>query len=186
MEGLDWGYSQALLERDMIEALVGKKRKKFITSTHYSYSPIPITFTNDLRGLHLPHDDALVISVIIANFNVHRILVDNGSSAYILFIAIFDKIKIGLDKLHPFHTPLVGFGENTTHPLGWIKLPVTLGTEPHQTTVWQDFIVVDVIRPIKHFPNLMGIGEVKGDQKVGRQCFISIMKDESHFKSSSQ
>ncbi|XP_057478775.1 uncharacterized protein LOC130766092 [Actinidia eriantha] len=31
----------------------------------------PICFTNDdLRGLHLPHDDALVISAIIANFNV--------------------------------------------------------------------------------------------------------------------
>ncbi|GFY87858.1 hydroxypyruvate reductase [Actinidia rufa] len=53
----------------------------------------------------------------------------------------------GLDKLHPFHTALVGFGGNTTHPLGWIKLPVTLGTEPHQTTVWQDFILVDCPSP---------------------------------------
>ena len=32
---------------------------------------LPITFTNDdLRGLHLPHDDALVVSAVIANFNV--------------------------------------------------------------------------------------------------------------------
>ena len=31
----------------------------------------PITFNNDdLRGLHLPHDDALVVSTVIANFNV--------------------------------------------------------------------------------------------------------------------
>ena len=31
----------------------------------------PIPFTNeDLRGLHLPHDDALVISATIANFNI--------------------------------------------------------------------------------------------------------------------
>ena len=68
----------------------------------------PITFTNDdLRGLHLPHDDALVISTIITNFNVQRILIDNGSSADILFILAFDKMKIGLDKLHPFHNPFV-------------------------------------------------------------------------------
>ncbi|GFZ01510.1 hypothetical protein Acr_15g0001190 [Actinidia rufa] len=69
--------------------------------------------------------------------------------ANILFISAFDKMKIGLDKLNPHHVhnPLVGFGGNTTHPLGWIKLPVTLGTEPHQITVWQDFIVVDCPSP---------------------------------------
>ncbi|GFZ01032.1 hypothetical protein Acr_14g0006670 [Actinidia rufa] len=159
----------------------------------------PITFgSDDLRGLHLPHDDALVISAIIANFNVQRILIDSGSSADILFISAFEKIKIGLDKLHPFHTPLIEFGGNTTQPLGWINLPITLGTEPHQTTVWQDFIVVDCPSPYNailgrptlggikaitstyhlkmKFPTLTGIGEVKGDQKVARQCFISAMK----------
>ncbi|GFZ03670.1 hypothetical protein Acr_16g0002940 [Actinidia rufa] len=79
-----------------------------------------------------------------------------------------------------------------------INLPITLGTEPHQTTVWQDFIVVDCPSPYNahpgatyagrnqgdHFylppedeiPTLTGIGEVKGDQKVARQCFISAMK----------
>ncbi|GFS41537.1 hypothetical protein Acr_00g0074980 [Actinidia rufa] len=108
----------------------------------------PNTFNNDdLRGLHLPYDDAFVVSAVIANFNVQRILVDNGSSANILFVPAFDKMKIGLDKLHPFHTPLVGFGGNMTHPLGWIKLPVTLGMEPHQTTIWQAFIVVDCPSP---------------------------------------
>ncbi|GFZ17391.1 hypothetical protein Acr_26g0006610 [Actinidia rufa] len=159
----------------------------------------PITFNNDdLKGLHLPHDDALVVSAVIANFNVQRILIDNGSSADILFISAFEKMKIGLDKLHPFHTPLIGFGGNTMHPLGWINLPITLGTEPHQTTVWQDFIVVDCPSPYNailgrptlggikaitstyhlkmKFPTLTGIGEVKGDQKVARQCFISAMK----------
>ncbi|GFZ11592.1 hypothetical protein Acr_22g0009900 [Actinidia rufa] len=56
----------------------------------------PITFTNnELRGLHLPHDDILVISTTIANFNVQRILIDNGSSADILFISAFDKMKMG-------------------------------------------------------------------------------------------
>ncbi|GFS38726.1 hypothetical protein Acr_00g0059080 [Actinidia rufa] len=162
----------------------------------------PITFSSDdLRGLHLPHDDALVVSAVIANFNVQRILIDSGSSADILFVSAFEKMKIGLDKLHPFHTPLIGFGGNTTHPLGWINLPITLGTEPQQTTVWQDFIVVDCPSPYNSilgrptlgrikaitstyhlkmkFPTLTGIGEVKGDQKVARQCFISAMKVET-------
>ncbi|GFZ19322.1 hypothetical protein Acr_28g0000270 [Actinidia rufa] len=52
----------------------------------------PITFSNDdLRGLHLPHDDALVVSADIANFNVQRILIDSGSSPDILFISAFEK-----------------------------------------------------------------------------------------------
>ncbi|GFY87521.1 hypothetical protein Acr_05g0011600 [Actinidia rufa] len=76
-----------------------------------------------------------------------QILIDNESSADILFISAFERMKVGLDKLHPFHTPLIGFGGNTTHPLGWINLPITLGTEPHQITVWQDFIVVDCPSP---------------------------------------
>ncbi|GFZ01039.1 hypothetical protein Acr_14g0006740 [Actinidia rufa] len=110
--------------------------------------PPPITFNNDdLRGLHFPYDDALVVSAVIANFNLQRILIDNGSSADILFILAFERMKIGLEKLHPFHTSLVSFGGNMTHPLGWIKLSVTLGIKPHQVTVWQDFIVVDCPLP---------------------------------------
>ena len=58
------------------------------TATH-----LPISFTNDdLRGIHLPHDDVLLVIVVIANFNVQRILIDNGSSTDILFILTFDKM----------------------------------------------------------------------------------------------
>ena len=62
---------------------------------------IPITSTRaDLRGPHLPHDYALVVSAIIANFNVQRILIDNGSSVDILFVSTFDKMKIGRDRFN--------------------------------------------------------------------------------------
>ena len=33
----------------------------------------------DARHLHHPHDDALVVSVRVGDYNVHRVLVDNGS-----------------------------------------------------------------------------------------------------------
>ncbi|GFY95348.1 hypothetical protein Acr_10g0007330 [Actinidia rufa] len=72
----------------------------------------PITFSNhDLSGLHFPHDDALIVSAVVTNFNVQRILVNNGSSSDILFISAFDKMKIGMDKLHSFHTPLIADAE---------------------------------------------------------------------------
>ncbi|GFZ21568.1 hypothetical protein Acr_29g0007300 [Actinidia rufa] len=71
----------------------------------------------------------------------------NGSSADILFISAFDKMKIRRDRLHLFYTPIVGFRGSSISPLGWIKLPLTLEAEPYQTIVWQDFIVVDCPSP---------------------------------------
>ncbi|GFZ00938.1 hypothetical protein Acr_14g0005730 [Actinidia rufa] len=93
--------------KSMLGVPSGQSKKKFTISPRRVFGDQPpITFgSDDLRGLHLPHDDALVISAVIANFNVQRILIDSGSSADILFISAFEKMKIGLDKLHPFHCP---------------------------------------------------------------------------------
>ena len=49
-----------------------------------------IYFTKeDARRLHHPHDDALVISLSIVDFNTRPVLVDNGSSADILYYPTF-------------------------------------------------------------------------------------------------
>ena len=49
-----------------------------------------ITFTGeDARRLHHPHDDAIVITLTIANYTTRRVLVDNGSSADILYYLAF-------------------------------------------------------------------------------------------------
>ncbi|XP_050242210.1 uncharacterized protein LOC126691192 [Quercus robur] len=44
---------------------------------------------DDARRLHHPHDDALVVSLQIGDYNMHRVLVDNGSSADILYYPAF-------------------------------------------------------------------------------------------------
>ena len=46
---------------------------------------------DDARRLHHPHDDALVFSVWVGDYNVHRMLVDNGSSADILYYPVFQQ-----------------------------------------------------------------------------------------------
>ena len=59
-----------------------------------------ITFLDsDMEGCQHPHDDPLVIRVVIANKTVHKVLVDNGSSADIIFASAFDKMGIERDKL---------------------------------------------------------------------------------------
>ena len=58
-----------------------------------------ITFLDsDLEGCQHPHDDPLVIRVVVANKTIHRVLVDNGSSADIIFASAFDKMGIGREK----------------------------------------------------------------------------------------
>ena len=49
-----------------------------------------INFTeDDARRLHHPYDNALVISLSIANFNTRWVLVDNGSLVAILYYPAF-------------------------------------------------------------------------------------------------
>ena len=43
----------------------------------------------DVRRLHHPHDDALIVSIRVGDYNMHRVLVDNGSSADILYYPAF-------------------------------------------------------------------------------------------------
>ncbi|XP_022897501.1 uncharacterized protein LOC111411176 [Olea europaea var. sylvestris] len=83
-----------------------------------------ITFgSKDLEGISFPHDDALVISAIIANFEVKRILVDNGSAANILSHEAIVQMGISMEQLKPIKTPLQGFGGGVITPEGIVGFP---------------------------------------------------------------
>ena len=103
-----------------------------------------ITFSDsDLEGCQHPHDDPLVVRAIMANKTVHRVLVDNGSSADIIFASAFDKMGIGREKLEPVNTHLRGFSGEKVLPLGSIQLVLTLGEPPCQATTTTRFLIVD-------------------------------------------
>ena len=87
---------------------------------------------DDARRLHHPHDDALVFSVRVGDYNVHRMLVDNGSSADILYYPAFQQMGINRARLTPTNAPLVGFGGTRVLPLGAITLSVTVSDYPQQ------------------------------------------------------
>ena len=80
-----------------------------------------ITFSDsDLEGCQHPHDDPLVIRAIVANKMVHRVLIDNGSSADIIFASAFDKMGIRRERMELISTHLRGFSEEKVLPLGSI------------------------------------------------------------------
>lgn len=153
----------------------------------------------DYAGVSRPHTDALVVSMRIGNHNVHRILVDNGSSADILYWSAFLHLGINRDKLVPATCPLIGFAGEQVYPVGSIELPVTPGEYPRQKTIMVKFLLVDkpsaynvilgraalneleAVISTSHlkmkFPTKEGVGEVRGDQYTARQCYNTSLKD---------
>ena len=97
-------------------------------------SPIIGFSEDDARRLYHPHDDALVVSLRVGDYNVHRMLVDNGSLTDILYYPAFQQMGISRARLTPTNAPLVGFGGTKVLPLGAITLSVTIGDYPQQIT----------------------------------------------------
>ena len=92
---------------------------------------ILITFTKeDAHKVFHPHDDALVVSLEIVGYSTRRVLIDNGSSADIIYFTAFQQMKIGKDQLQPIETLLVSFVGTSVYPLGMIFLHITAVTYP--------------------------------------------------------
>ena len=128
-----------------------------------------ITFSNsDKEGCQHPHDDPLVIKVVVANKTIHRVLVDNGSSANIIFASTFNKMSIGREKLEPVNACLCGFSGERVLPLGSIQLVLTLGDPPCQATT-----------AVRYFQLQNGVGMVRGNQHIARECYSTSMKQKT-------
>jgi len=71
---------------------------------------VDITFTKrDLRDV-VPHDNnPIVISFVTAGRTIHRVLVDQGSSADVMFWPTFEKLQLSPNQLRPYRGCLYGF-----------------------------------------------------------------------------
>ena len=92
--------------------------------------------------MKFPHDDPLVITPVIGNSSVKRVLVDNGASVDILFYDAYEKMGYSDAHLTPSDMPIYGFNDVETKIEGMIQLLVTMGTEPRQATCMLNFLVV--------------------------------------------
>nr|KYP76245.1 hypothetical protein KK1_020478 [Cajanus cajan] len=90
----------------------------------------PITFTNkDFQGVDPVQDDPMVINVEINNCIVKKKLVDQGSSADILYWKTFEQLGIPERELAPYNEPLVGFSGERVDTRGTIDLYTYFGDE---------------------------------------------------------
>ena len=90
-----------------------------------------VTFSEgDACHVRHPHYDTLVIEAMIANNNVHMMLVDNGSSVDILYYQAFQRMGLKVSNLKHSPNPIYSFTGDSVIPLGVISLPMTLGEYP--------------------------------------------------------
>ncbi|KAL0409550.1 UNVERIFIED_CONTAM: hypothetical protein Sradi_1889400 [Sesamum radiatum] len=136
----------------------------------------------------------MVITAMLANYEVGRIFVDSGSSADILFGEAYDQMQLGDVSLEKVNTSLYGFAGEVLHPRGMVSLPLTMGRGTTRKTCLLKFLVVDVPsaynvilgRPTLNtfqavistyhmkikFPTPGGVEEVQGDPLQSKRCYV--------------
>ncbi|XP_048605672.1 uncharacterized protein LOC125583136 [Brassica napus] len=142
-----------------------------------------------------PHHDALVISLTVANCLVKRILVDNGSSGNIIFLAAYKDLGLEESALTRRITPLIGFSGEVKQTAGEVNLPVYAEGIKMSTK----FLIVDcdssynmiLGRPWIHgvgaipstlhqmvkFPTSWDIKVIRADQEYSRSCYQTTLRE---------
>ena len=106
--------------------------------------PLVMGFSDENKiGTIQPHDDALVITLQIWGYNVKRVIVDQGSTAEIMYPDLYKGLNLKAEDLTPYSSPLVSFEGKIIIPKGQIRLLVQTASE----VVEVDFIVVDAYSP---------------------------------------
>ena len=81
----------------------------------------------DLTRIITPRYDALVLTLCINNFDVHRVLVDLGSAFELLHLPSLTQKKVPLSHLSSAGRVLFEFNGSTTLTVGDIALSVKAG-----------------------------------------------------------
>jgi len=75
----------------------------------------------DLQDV-VPHDnDPVVILVVTAGRKMHRVLVNQGSSADVMFWSTFNKLRLSPELLRPYRGCLYGFADNQVEVRGYLE-----------------------------------------------------------------
>lgn len=103
----------------------------------------PIIFTKeDDQGVQFSHNDGVVITLNIENYNIRHIFIYNKNSATILYYDAFVKLEISPDQLGRVDFLLVSFTGDTIKVEEVVTLLVRLGHYPHRFIIHVDFLMI--------------------------------------------
>ncbi|XP_048630602.1 uncharacterized protein LOC125603961 [Brassica napus] len=164
-----------------------------IKSEHPGTDKIGFTVEEQEKVL-VPHHDALVISLTIANCLVKRILVESGSSCNIIFHAAYQGLGLEDNALIRRVTPLFGLSGEIKRTTGETILPtyaegVSLHTKFPVVNCHSSYngilgrawihsmgAVPSTLHQIIKFPTPWGIRAIKGDQETAHHCYQVALK----------
>jgi hypothetical protein len=102
-----------------------------ISITEIKEGSVPLAFyKEEIPGGSPNYQIPLLVKARMANFDVRRILVDQGSSCDIMYFGLFKTLQLTEKNLSPYvGADLQGFNGATTKPWGYTDLIVTFGEE---------------------------------------------------------
>ncbi|GKV14217.1 hypothetical protein SLEP1_g25120 [Rubroshorea leprosula] len=156
----------------------------------------PITFTPvDFEGVVTPHNDPLVISIMINNCQVQRVLVDTGSALDIMYYHCFESLRLNPALLQRYDGPIYGFNNQPVPVEGVLTMNVAFGSGRKYVTPSVRFLVVKMASSFNvvigkptlteiramvsqshlcmKFPTPLGVATLRGNQEVARHCYLT-------------
>ncbi|GAU42711.1 hypothetical protein TSUD_382470 [Trifolium subterraneum] len=193
--------------------IIGSIKRKFdelekaspveeIKITEVKESSVPLAFyREEVPGGSPNFQIPLLVRAKMANFDVRRILVDQGSSCDIMYSGLFKVLQLTEENLVPYvGSDLQGFNGSTTKPWGYVDLIVTFGENKAMKSVKVKFLVVDcpslynciIGRPtlaelfavsstihlkLKYYTKDGQVATINGDIEAARRCFEAASKN---------
>ena len=88
-----------------------------------NFHPILSFSEKDKIGTIQPHDDVLLITLRIRDYDVKRVMVDDGSGAEVMYPDLYKGLRLKPEDLMPYNSPLMSFGGKLVIPKGMISYP---------------------------------------------------------------
>ncbi|XP_070041266.1 uncharacterized protein [Nicotiana tomentosiformis] len=177
---------------DVPQGPVFKRTKVSITREKWTQGYVPegdlFFIDEDAEGILQPHNDALVISVLMNKIQVKHVLIDPGSSANIIRSRVVEQLGLQ-DQIMPAARVLNGFNMASETSKGEITLPVNVAgtiqeTKFHvtegdmrynallvKTWIHNMRAVPSTFHQVLKFPTSEGVKTVYGEQPAANEMF---------------
>ncbi|KAL0458429.1 UNVERIFIED_CONTAM: hypothetical protein Slati_0470100 [Sesamum latifolium] len=114
IDGPAGGDSQRARKARVREAY-GIKMKEIMDVEPIDDTPLIQFDQEEHSGPRIPGNDTLVITALLANYEIERVFIDSVSSADILFGEAYDQMQLGDAPLEAVDTSLYGFAGESNH-----------------------------------------------------------------------
>ena len=89
-----------------------------------SFRPIISFSEKDKIGTIQPHDNALLITLRIGDYDMKRVMVDGDSAVEVIYTDLYKGLRLKPEDLMPYNSPLMSLDGKLVILKGMIRLPL--------------------------------------------------------------